>query len=901
MNLIFKCVLVEIDYNKTRFKKNCKIQRIAMNHQLMTLKNNLKTLLVHSDGATSGTVQIWFRAGSALEEDSNRGISHFLEHMFFKGTPTRPGSKIAHEVESFGGEINAFTSFDYTSYYINAPSMNLLSATEILMDMVSHPSFLESELIPERDVVFEEFRRGMDSPSQTSFHQIQNHIFTGNYSHQILGNEQTIKNFSRDQLIEYRKKFYNSKNALLVIAGNITEEFKEEIISTIEKFSIPEGEQSFFPKFQLQSAPQIHFHEKDVKTATLTLAIQASPYLSKDSPIEDLTMSVLGHGETSILYKELVLKNSLANYAQASTMLLNDGGCHFIRVTFPLENITGVLTSLTQTLEFVKTQGFQEHDIQKIKNQYIASKIYEKESIESMAYSLGQSYAQTENINAENDFIQAIKEGSATSVNSMLNKILNSVIHVSLQVPNITNKTLSKSKLESILKNFSQDLNSKNTKKKKSSDSKNQLKNNFTTETLEQDPAVKLITIKQGIKLIYRYNKIAPTFIMQAYLRGGLGEESASNNGVYQLMANMLGKGYTQEKSVIDFHHLKTYLEEKSASLHGFSGKNAYGLMLHGLSENFSTLARHFFHSFLYPTFDAKFINHEKKIFQRSLDQQGTDPTKICFKKVQELTFGNHPYAMNPLGSTKSLKKIQSSTLKNLHAKNLSTKEIVFVYCGDMSLEDVQSELQFYFHQIKPRKEKALQIKKIKSAKNFNASITMDREQTQIMYFIPLEKSSHPEHLYIKMLNTHLSGQSSELFVDVRDRKGLCYSASPVHMNGMWGGYFGIYMASGFDKVEPGVKALKELISKIQKHGLSLEEFTRIKKMIQGQNMINIQTNEDYASIYSVPVLQKMGLNYWHENNLAMDKMSHSDFQKNIKKILNKDWRLVLVGKNLKT
>ena len=93
-----------------------------MFHQLEKLKNNLNVLFIDIPGSTAATTQIWFRAGSALEEHSEEGIAHFLEHMFFKGTERHPGAQIAHQVESFGGDINAFTSFDYTCYYINTPN-----------------------------------------------------------------------------------------------------------------------------------------------------------------------------------------------------------------------------------------------------------------------------------------------------------------------------------------------------------------------------------------------------------------------------------------------------------------------------------------------------------------------------------------------------------------------------------------------------------------------------------------------------------------------------------------------------------------------------------------------------------------------------------------------------------
>jgi len=168
-----------------------------MQYELTKLKNNLNTLFVNSPGSTAGTIQIWFRAGSALEKDDNEGIAHFLEHMFFKGTQTRPGAKIAHEVETFGGEINAFTSFDYTCYYINTPNNRISDSINILLDMVANPEFKQEDLVPERDVVFEEYRRSIDSPSQFAFSKLQNSAFSGAYAPNIRKRIHHKKLFSR--------------------------------------------------------------------------------------------------------------------------------------------------------------------------------------------------------------------------------------------------------------------------------------------------------------------------------------------------------------------------------------------------------------------------------------------------------------------------------------------------------------------------------------------------------------------------------------------------------------------------------------------------------------------------------------------------------------------------------
>ncbi len=852
-----------------------------MQHQLVTLKNNLKTLFVHAPGSTAATVQIWFRAGSALEKHDHEGIAHFLEHMFFKGTPTRPGAQIAFEVETFGGEINAFTSFDYTCYYINAPSNKLLDSTNILMDMVSNPMFREEDLIPERGVVFEEFRRSIDSPSQFAFGKLQHSAFSGAYAHQILGREETIKNFSVAQLNFFRNNFYNLANSMLIVAGDLTN--RDQIEAVIEKYKLPAGPESFFPEFELKNKPTIDVHQKEVGMATLTMVIKAPNYSEKDAASEDLAINCLGYGETSRLYKALVLDKTLANVASASTMFMAKGGAHFIRLVFPHKNLKELLAKFMQIAEEAIEKGLGVDEIQKIKNQYLSSKVYEMESIESFSFSFGHSYAQNGDIKCEEEFIERIKNTNPSSVNHSLKAIFSNDFHLSLQIPKDASVETSKKTLiafQSKLKQLKTSLSKKAVGK-------------FKIEKSKYDQQVKLIRIKPGVSLIYRQNEMTPTFVLQAYLRGGLTEETSKTNGYYHFISSMLTKGHGK----ISYEKIKQELEEKSSNINGFSGKNAYGLLVHGLSQHFLSLIPHFSGALLKPDMPAKYLTHEKQLSLRSLINQKEDPVKQCFRQAQQLFFGSHPYALSPIGTKESIKSVTQDKILAAHKKNLKTKELLISYCGDATLDEVMENLKSVFDALPARKVSKLNFKKYISTTGVEKSIKFDREQTQIFYGIPCGKMGSPENLYLKMLTTHLSGQSSELFVEVRDRQGLCYSAQPVHFSAIEGGYFGIYMASGHDKVPKAILAIKELIKKIKDNGLPEEDFQRIKTMIKGQNLINVQTNEDYASIYSVPVLQAQGLDYYYDGNNEIENLKYQAFQTNIKKILSQKWNTILVGR----
>ena len=150
------------------------------------------------------------------------------------------------------------------------------------------------------------------------------------------------------------------------------------------------------------------------------------------------------------------------------------------------------------------------------------------------------------------------------------------------------------------------------------------------------------------------------------------------------------------------------------------------------------------------------------------------------------------------------------------------------------------------------------------------------------------------------MINTFLSGQSSELFVDLRDRMGLCYAAQPIHFLALEAGYFGIYMATGHDKVTPALNAIRKIIDRIKTSGITEEEFKQTKMMIEGQNLLNIQTNEDYAAIYSVPILQGLGIDYFYNNNQEIKDLPYEKFQKTIAEIFSRSWNTVIVGRSEK-
>jgi zinc protease len=752
--------------------------------------------------------------------------------------------------------------------------------------MVANPKFESSEIPPERNVVYEEYRRSFDNPGQFAFQQLQKKFFRNGYDHPILGRPESIKKFTRKQLTSFRKNHYNIANSLLIVAGNLKN--YKSLPRFIEDFKFPIGIKSKFPPFQLHPKAKSQIHQKDVKTSQLNLVIEAPHYQSIEGGSEDLAINCLGHGESSPLYKGLVLNSAITNSSSSSTLFMAKGGVHFIKLTFPHKNFEKVLKTFIEIISKYIMEGFEEKEIKKIKNQYLSSKIYDKETLESYAFSFGHSFAQNGDIYSEEKFIEQIKKIQIQEVNLSFQKIFNRPIHTSLQIP----LDESKQNAEKILKKFQKDLLNLKKIKEVSKDGLNLKKVTLS----KYDPFVKLVEIKKGIKLIYRQNSVHPTFVFQAFIKGGLSEELPKNNGLYNILSGLLASGYDDLTDSI----LKEVFEDRSSSFSSFSGKNSYGLTLHGQSKDFKELTSHFIGSFLRPNFPEKLLKHEQEMILRALDNQEKDPVQQCFLKLNQMLFKKHPYAMNILGSNLSIKSITTAQLKKTHKNNLKKKEILFTYCGKSEINEILNFLKTNLEEFDQREKNKItpfQIEPIYGKKIF---IPFDREQTQIFLGIPSGNLGSKDNIFFKMLTTHLYGQSSDLFVEVRDKLGLCYSIQPVHFTALEGGYWGIYLASGHDKALKAIKTVKKLLQKLKSKGIQKKEFQRIKTMIEGQNLINIQTNEDYANIYSIPSLYEKGLDFFYKNNENIKNLTYEKFQTNLDKIISKDLNIIAVGRENK-
>lgn len=285
-----------------------------MNFKLTTLANDLKVITIPIPSLQSATVTLWVGVGSRYENEKISGISHFMEHMVFKGSQRRPSAKeIAEAVDAIGGEFNAATSKHWTNFYIKARAEVLEKAFDVLSDMVLAPLLKKEDIEREKGVIIEEMAMYEDTPVMKISDVFEQLIFKGNpLSRDIIGTKKSVKSITRYDFERYRKRHYYADNMLMTVAGGVRE---AEVLALAQKYfgELKSKDKVVSGKFKSkQRRPRVKLHPKKKEQAHFVLGFLANPMGSQDRFIESVLAGVLGQGMSSRLFSEVREKRGLA-------------------------------------------------------------------------------------------------------------------------------------------------------------------------------------------------------------------------------------------------------------------------------------------------------------------------------------------------------------------------------------------------------------------------------------------------------------------------------------------------------------------------------------------------------------------------------------------------------------
>ena len=337
------------------------------------------------------SVGVFVKTGSRDESDTEEGISHVLEHMIFKGTPTRSYFEISEEIDYLGANVNAHTTKEETVFYINALTQFLGKSVDILFDIVTNSTIDEKELEKEKDVIVEEIKMYKDSPDDLVFETNYADCINGQYGKPIIGTEESVKGFTAEEIRKYYRERYTKDNILIVVSGNFD---KDEIIQKINEYfgKLADTKVDRREKIDFSFNAGKKTVSKDINQVNICISHKSEDYNSEKKVYTDILSNIIGGSMSSRLFQEIREKNGLAYSVYTYNQYYLSGGLTSTYIGTNLESYEKAIEITLLEFKKLRENGVTEEELQKSKNKYISRISFAMENPRSRMGILGNYY-----------------------------------------------------------------------------------------------------------------------------------------------------------------------------------------------------------------------------------------------------------------------------------------------------------------------------------------------------------------------------------------------------------------------------------------------------------------------------------------------------------------------------
>lgn len=339
------------------------------------------------------SVQVWMKTGSVNETPVNNGISHFLEHMVFKGTSAYAPGDIDEIVESAGGNMNAATSKDYTFYYITLPSYNAETAFKVLSEMLFEAQFIPDEIEKEKPIVVQEIKRKFDRPTYDMWAYLYESLFRGSpYEMEVIGSEDTVNSFDRETLVDYYNKYYHPRNMTLVVTGDLD---RETSVKLGRKYFTKEkdGQGRLFEGNAMKTYTENYRKDfpRQVVQESGVIAFPADELNETDIFAYEILGEILAGGEHSVVSRIIKNELRLASSVSAGYLGMKHGGAFIFTYTCPPGGSDRVKEAILKiTADIAKY--IDKDSLEKCENRLKSQIAFQRERSSSEARDIGYSY-----------------------------------------------------------------------------------------------------------------------------------------------------------------------------------------------------------------------------------------------------------------------------------------------------------------------------------------------------------------------------------------------------------------------------------------------------------------------------------------------------------------------------
>ncbi|EFK11497.1 peptidase M16 inactive domain protein [delta proteobacterium NaphS2] len=841
-----------------------------------TLENGLTVILKEDHSAPVTSVQVWVKTGSANETPEEAGITHQIEHMIFKGTPTKGTGEIARAVETAGGRINAYTSFDRTVYYVEIDSARLDTALDVLLDAVQNSVFDPEELKKEKEVVLEEYRRSLDIPENQLSWTIMRLAYKKHpYGRPIIGYEKTIRSFNRKMILKYVDKWYTPKNMVVVAVGDFeTEKVFETIKKLVRNFPERTGAEPARPKEPPQTELRKTVINNRVQQAYLDICWHIPALTHKDIYALDVLESILGDGKSSRLYTGLKMDANLVYHVSANTYALADPGLFSVDATLKPEKLKEALAAIGKEISRVARTPVDPSELDKAKTTAEASFVFDMEDMAGQASTLGYFQTMTGDMYHADDYLARIKQVTAEDILRVSQTYLRPEnLSIGIMVPEGQKIHMDADEVMSLFKASPAKMESPPAKR---------------------DNPTEMRILKNGMRVIIKENKRVPEVSVVGVFLGGKRLEKEGEWGISDFVAEMLTRG-TRKRTAAD---IAATVESWAGSLDGFSGRNSVGVSGKFLSKDLYAGLDLLSDVVLHANFPSHEIEKVREDILAAIRAKKDRPTAQLFELFYKTLYPHYPYGHPSTGTPETINRLTRAELEAWYESIRIPSNFVLAIVGDLDRNQLVPYLETLFEPFRPSSKILPELEPEPPLTGpRKAHLKRPGAQTHMTVGYLGAELKSINNAPMALVDTALSGMGGRLFSKLRDRRSLAYSVTAFRSPGLETGSFGVYLACDPDKLQQAEKAVFAELALLRDKGLTEKELTAAKRYLLGNLKIGMQTNGSQALQMALDELYGMGFDHMPKYIERIESVTTDDINRAVKDIILPDrYVFVTVG-----
>ena len=818
-------------------------------------------------------IDTWINTGSINEDDKTSGISHFLEHLFFKGTTKYPTGTADKILDSKGAIVNAGTSKDFTHYYIQLPSKDFDLALDIHADMLTNPLIPRKELERERGVVIEEISKCKDSPVNRLFDNLYTLLYSKSnhpYKRPVIGKKEVIETVTREEILDYYNKFYTPDSYTTVIVGDVDKDLAlQKVQNAFGTTKKRKQKKVKYPTVKPLNKIERISDTMDINKTHTMIAFFAPKFSDeKDNYALDVLATMLTSGKSSILNQKLkeeknvVLSISAGNYSQ------KDSGMFYIYGTFEPQKEKEFEKAVVDELKLVEEGEFDAATVNKAKNQIKTDTYYARESISNISDDLGYDFTFSNNENYYENYLKNIEKVTKEDVVSVAKKYL------------ILDKYAISTVRPAAFKEVS------NVENKKTAVANKVLeKQDNTTKTL----------LANGATLITKKKTTNAIVAIDITIKGSKALEKKPTTALLAALSAQRGtKNFTDAQ-------FAQFLDENAIKLAVSSTSDVFSIVIQSTKDNLDKALIALNEVLNNPVFSEYEIDKVRNRKIQELRTVSDNPASYVFDEFKKLAFLNSIYGQNSTFILNNINKVTRGDVVEFYRKIINPQNMYISVVGDIDENYIQYKLNEIIKK-NPKGERFnfSDVKYIPYHPSKNIETTLYKNEVQANWMALGYKTcpitNRKDIAVLTVIDAILGdGMSSRLFVNLREQQSLAYTVGSSVIANVLDGAFVTYIGTNANSIQQAKDGLLNEIEIIKKEMVTTKELNDAKDKILAKFVLSLETNMDEATVMNWYSTLGYKLNALDEYKKLISEVSQGDILEVANKYFTKPYIYTIV------